>query len=72
MLFIKKQIINLFYDIKKIFGYMLDDNWLYFKNKSSYFQFLNEIFNLLSNTLIKIENIYYKYFLFEKLHHMVK
>lgn len=72
MLFLKKQIINIFLDIKNIFYYILNDNWLYFNNKKYYFNFLNEIFDVLSNTLLKIETIYYKYFLFPKLQQFYK
>jgi hypothetical protein len=72
MLFLKKEVINLFININKIYEYMLNDNFLYFYNKSNYIEFLNELYNILITTLSKIEKIYYKYFLFPKLQNRVK
>lgn len=73
MLFFKKQIINIFLDIKNIFNNIMNENnWLYFNKKKYYFNFLTEIFEVLSNTLSKIETIYYKYFLFPKLEQIYK
>lgn len=72
MLFLKKQIMNIFLDLKNIFEHMMNDNYVYFNNNSSYMRFMNELLNVLTKTLSQIESIYYRYFLFPKLHQRVK
>jgi hypothetical protein len=57
----KIYILNLFIEIKTKFFTMVDSEFSYNS------LFLTELYQILSRTLIKIENIYYKYYLYPKL-----
>ena len=67
LLTFKRFIINLFIDIKNKIFHMIDNNNMYFTNTALYSKFLKELADVLSNTLVKIEDIYFKYFLLPKL-----
>jgi len=56
---------NIFNEIKKQIIYIINDNEIIYTNK--YVTCLNEILNVLKNTLYKIQDIYYKYILYPKL-----
>lgn len=56
---------NIFNEIKKQIIYIINDNEIIYTNK--YVTCLNEILNVLKNTLYKIQDIYYKYILHPKL-----
>jgi hypothetical protein len=59
---LRKYILNLFIDIKNKFFIMIDHE------KTAYHStFLIELYQILSQTLTKIENIYYKYILYPQL-----
>ena len=62
---LRRCIINLFLDIKTKLFIMIDDS-----NSQYYSSFLCELTEILSHTLSKIEDIYYKYFLLPKLQAM--
>lgn len=59
----KQHILNLFINIKNKLFYILDEHLLCLSNK----QCLTELINLLTFTLSRIEDIYYKYILRPKL-----
>ena len=72
-IFFKKIISNTFLNIKTIlFNIMDNDNNSSFYHKEQYMCFLNEIFELLQNTLTSIENLYYKHVLFPKIQKIYK
>ena len=56
---------NIFNEIKKQIIYIINDNEIIYTNK--YVTCLNELLNVLKNTLYKIQDIYYKYILHPKL-----
>lgn len=59
---LRKYVLNLFIDIKNKFFIMIDHE------KATYHStFLIELCQILSQTLTKIENIYYKYILYPQL-----
>ena len=64
---IKSYIINLFIDIKAKIHLMLNNDKTFSNNQVKYSYFLTELSNVLTTTLLNIENIYYKYFLLPKL-----
>lgn len=65
MLFFKKYINNLFLDLKKqIYGILDTDNRY---DLHIYIRGFEEIIKLLTKTLLKIEDIYYKHFLLPSL-----
>lgn len=57
--------LKIFNEIKKQIIYILNDNSIIYSN--NYFICMNEILNVLNNTLTKIQDIYYKYILFPNL-----
>lgn len=61
MLFFKRYINNLFLDLKKQIYNILDTDNRY--DLHIYIRGFEEIIKLLSKTLVKIEDIYYKHFL---------
>lgn len=63
----KKYVSNLFIGIQKNILNILENDNLHLKNKNEYDKGLKEIIGLLTFTLTKIEDIYYKYFLFPRL-----
>lgn len=68
LLTFKRHIINLFIDIKNKIFTMIDDEHMIFAKSG----FLKELASVLTSTLSKIEDIYYKYFLLPKLHQIAK
>lgn len=67
VLYLKKYVSNLFSGIQKNILNILENDNLHLKNKNEYDKGLKEIIGLLTFTLTKIEDIYYKYFLFPRL-----
>jgi hypothetical protein len=64
---LKKFAMNLFINLKNKLFSIIDDNQIYLINQSKYVTCLSEIIEVLTNTLTRIEDIYYKYILFPKL-----
>lgn len=62
-LFSKKYLSNLCIDIRGIIFNIIHNEYHYIHNKSLYNKGLYKIINVLSNTLKKIEDIYFIYFL---------
>jgi hypothetical protein len=67
ILFLKKYVSNLFYGINKNILNILENDIIYLNNKNEYDMGLKEIIGLLTFTLTKMEDIYFKYFLFPRL-----
>lgn len=67
VLYLKNYVSNLFSGIQKNILNILENDNLHLKNKNEYDKGLKEIIGLLTFTLTKIEDIYYKYFLFPRL-----
>lgn len=63
----KKFVSNLFNGIHKNILNILENDVIYLKNKKEYDMGLKEIIGLLTFTLTKMEDIYFKYFLFPRL-----
>lgn len=66
-LFLKRYVSNLFLGIQKNVFNMLENDIAYLKNKNEYDKGLKEIIGLLTFTLTKMEDIYFKYFLYPRL-----
>lgn len=69
-IFLKRYVSNLFLGIQKNVRNMLhmcENDVTYLKNEREYDKGLKEIIGLLTFTLTKIEDIYYKYFLYPRL-----
>ena len=66
-IFWKKYVSNLFIGIQKNVHNILENDVIYLKNQREYDKGLREIIGLLTFTLTKIEDIYYKYFLYPRL-----
>ena len=56
---------NIFNEINKYIKYMIYDEYIIFSN--NYVLCMNEILRVLTNTLSKIQNIYFKYILDPKI-----
>jgi len=66
-IFFKSYVSNLFIGIQKNVRNMLENDVTYSKNQKEYDKGMREIIGLLTFTLTKIEDIYYKYFLYPRL-----
>ena len=68
-LFLKRYVSNLFHGIQKNIVNMLEkeNDVVLLKHQTEYVKGLREIIGLLTFTLTKIEDIYYKYFLYPRL-----
>ena len=66
-IFFKRYVSNLFIGIQKNVRNMLESDVTYSKNQKEYDKGMREIIGLLTFTLTKIEDIYYKYFLYPRL-----
>lgn len=60
-------VINLFLDIKKKLYFIIDDKEFIFRNKKNYEACMYELMHILNTTLIKMNKLYYKYILSEKI-----
>lgn len=67
ILFLKRYVSNLFIGIQKNIFNILEHDVAYLKHKNEYDKGLKEIIGLLTLTLTKIEDIYFKYFLYPRL-----
>jgi hypothetical protein len=56
---------SVFIEIKKHINYIINDNEILISNH--YFKCIDEIIDVLRNTLYKLQDIYYKYILYPKL-----
>ena len=56
---------DIFNEINKYIKYMIYDEYIIFSN--NYVRCMNEILRVLTNTLSKIQNIYFKYILDPKI-----
>lgn len=56
---------NIFNEINKYIKYVIYDEYIIYSKK--YILCMNEILNVLENTLCKIQNIYFKYILLPKI-----
>ncbi len=56
---------SIFNEINKYIKYMIYDEYIIFSN--NYVRCMNEILRVLTNTLSKIQNIYFKYILDPKI-----
>jgi hypothetical protein len=63
--FIMNKFQNIFNEINKYIKYMIYDEYIIFSN--NYVLCMNEILRVLTNTLSKIQNIYFKYILDPKI-----
>lgn len=64
---LNRSIINTFIEIKKIIDNIIYDNVVFSIKKNDYIKCINLLYNILIDTLKKIENIYYHYILLPKL-----
>lgn len=46
---------------------ILSDKYIYIQSERNYSNLINELITLLNDTLCKLENVYFKYFLYPKL-----
>lgn len=60
-------VINLFLDIKKKLYFIIDDKDFYFRNKKNYEACMYELMHILNTTFKKLDKLYYKYILSEKI-----
>lgn len=64
---IYKYIIEIFILLKNNIITILNDKFLFFNSKSDYKNCIIELTNVLKNTLINVEDIYFRYILYPKI-----
>jgi hypothetical protein len=60
-------VINLFLDIKKKIYFIIDDKEFFIRNRKNYESCMYELMHILNSTLKKLDKLYYKYILSEKI-----
>lgn len=63
----KIAIFNIMINIKEQINKIITSDKLYLTNNDAYILCFEEIFNILIMTLGKLENVYYKYFLYPRI-----